>query len=186
MDSTLLAGIFGLVGSIIGGLCSYYGIKKATDDNIRAQQVRIKQEKDLNKKASARIIYIDLFTAIREIIRVRRGDRGAPHNISAARDFSVHIANLSNHLSFEEMVLINKLYGLVEKIRLDIINSSFISSPDEKIRFSSDLLGQELFGDRFAEVAKRTDYRAIDREFLIASMKEDYGRLFNKIKDLAI
>jgi len=197
----LLAGLVGLAGSVIGGLASglasYWGSKRAAKDSINAhkevineQKEKEKEEQDKSVRTSARIIIIDTFTAVREIIRIRNQNEKpnvgrAPENISICGGFSMHIANLSENLTFDELVLINKLYGLMDRIKHDISTVDYMKDSYDKCEFSADILGLELFGGKYFNIAKLTDYRVMIYEVLIDGMEHSYKNLFRKIHQLA-
>lgn len=198
----MLAGLFGLAGSVIGGLASglasYWGSERAAKDSINAhkevineQKEKEKEEQDKSVRTSARIIIIDTFTAVREIIRIRNQNEKpnvgrVPENISTCGGFSMHIENLSENLTFDELVLINKLYGLMDSIKHDISTLDSLKQISyNKCKSSADILGLELFGEKYFNIAKVTDYRVMNYEVLIDGMEHSYKNLFGKIHQLA-
>lgn len=202
LDTTTLAAIYGgaigLVGSAIGGVASYLGSKKAAKVNIDAQQrvlneekIKEKEEQEQILRTSARIIYIDIFTALKEIIRIQTKIQkpnigNAPEGISISRNYSEHIANLSGDFQLEQLVLINKLYGLVWRLQQDILRLNYITDDYNAIRFSVNIIGVELFGANFFSILDEIEYDNLDDRKIISRMEPQYYGLLDSLKGIAL
>lgn len=202
LDTTTLAAIYGgaigLVGSAIGGIASYLGSKKAAKVNIDAQQrvlneekIKEKEEQEQILRTSARIIYIDIFTALKEIIRIQTKIQkpnigSAPEGISISRNYSEHIANLSGDFQLEQLVLINKLYGLVWRLQQDILRLNYITDDYNAIRFSVNIIGVELFGANFFSILDEIEYDNLDDRKIISRMEPQYYGLLDSLKGIAL
>lgn len=177
-------------------ITAYYA--KQTKDQVNEARKARESYSSLDEKrlkevirVSARVIYIELMTAISEIIsicQIKEGLSYTPRNISFNKDFSVHCANLGNSLSFEEMTMVNALYGMIEKINIEISKINYLTAPSYgSVEYSADLLGDEVFGSgEFYQVAKKYNFKAFDQGLIINEMKQVYFELFNKLKKLAI
>lgn len=202
LDTTTLAAIYGgaigLVGSAIGGIASYLGSKKAAKVSIDAQQrvlneekIKEKEEREQILRTSARIIYIDIFTALKEIIRIQTKIQkpnigNAPEGISISRNYSEHIANLSGDFQLEQLVLINKLYGLVWRLQQDILRLNYITDDYNAIRFSVNIIGVELFGANFFSILDEIEYDNLDDRKIISRMEPQYYGLLDSLKGIAL
>lgn len=202
LDTTTLAAIYGgaigLVGSAIGGIASYLGSKKAAKVNIDAQQrvlneekIKEKEEQEQILRTSARIIYIDIFTVLKEIIRIQTKIQkpnigNAPEGISISRNYSEHIANLSGDFQLEQLVLINKLYGLVWRLQQDILRLNYITDDYNAIRFSVNIIGVELFGANFFSILDEIEYDNLDDRKIISRMEPQYYGLLDSLKGIAL
>ena len=202
LDTTTLAAIYGgaigLVGSAIGGVASYLGSKKAAKVSIDAQQrvlneekIKEKEEREQILRTSARIIYIDIFTALKEIIRIQTKIQkpnigNAPEGISISRNYSEHIANLSGDFQLEQLVLINKLYGLVWRLQQDILRLNYITDDYNAIRFSVNIIGVELFGANFFSILDEIEYDNLDDRKIISRMEPQYYGLLDSLKGIAL
>ncbi len=202
LDTTTLAAIYGgaigLVGSAIGGIASYLGSKKAAKVNIDAQQrvlneekIKEKEEQEQILRTSARIIYIDIFTVLKEIIRIQTKIQkpnigSAPEGISISRNYSEHIANLSGDFQLEQLVLINKLYGLVWRLQQDILRLNYITDDYNAIRFSVNIIGVELFGANFFSILDEIEYDNLDDRKIISRMEPQYYGLLDSLKGIAL
>lgn len=192
MDNTLLAGLFGLIGSIIGGLASFYGSKSAAKSSIEAQNKLIQErnvheESEALKKISinARIIFFDLITALHEGLMVykevkRPGVGVAPMMLPMYGNYSNSIAIISDKLVSEELILLNKLYGAIEKIRHDILNANLVEDDFYKIRVDYLLLISEVYGDRYGEMLG-LDIGMITEHRLLMELRDNYKSLFTKL-----
>lgn len=202
LDTTTLAAIYGgaigLVGSAIGGIASYLGSKKAAKVSIDAQQrvlneekIKEKEEQEQILRTSARIIYIDIFTVLKEIIRIQTKIQkpnigNAPEGISISRNYSEHIANLSGDFQLEQLVLINKLYGLVWRLQQDILRLNYITDDYNAIRFSVNIIGVELFGANFFSILDEIEYDNLDDRKIISRMEPQYYGLLDSLKGIAL
>lgn len=202
LDTTTLAAIYGgaigLVGSAIGGVASYLGSKKAAKVSIDAQQrvlneekIKEKEEQEQILRTSARIIYIDIFTVLKEIIRIQTKIQkpnigSAPEGISISRNYSEHIANLSGDFQLEQLVLINKLYGLVWRLQQDILRLNYITDDYNAIRFSVNIIGVELFGANFFSILDEIEYDNLDDRKIISRMEPQYYGLLDSLKGIAL
>lgn len=152
------------------------------------KEIEIKKNLD-DIKNSAQIIYIDLFTAINEIIlNANPKYLRVPNKMRINSQYPNYLANLSSVLELGEMILINKLYGM-------IVNDSELDLFGEKIDRDSPLqvaafmsikarLGNELFGDRLICHESKVEARLSNHEVVIEDMEPQYQQVFTKLKNL--
>lgn len=200
MDSTLLAGIFGLVGTIIGsiiaGIYSYKGSYAATERNIEVQSKLLAEAKELEEEKKhetirtyAKLIYLDLLTALFEGFQsikgvVRPTVGSAPPLLPMYQEYGRAITFLSGEFDADELILINRLYGIIEKIRHDIFNLNYITNPYDLINFSFTLFETEVFGEKYSKIVG-LDGSMITKDYLEYELYGKYKKIFDKLKKLS-
>ncbi|BAF60324.1 hypothetical membrane protein [Pelotomaculum thermopropionicum SI] len=200
MDSTLLAGIFGLIGTIIGsliaGIYSYKGSKNAAERNIEVQNKVLTEAKELEDekkreiiKTYAKLIYLDLLTAVFEGFQFLKGVArpnvgNAPPLLPMYHEYGKAITFISSEFNADELTLINKLYGIIEKIRHDIINLNYITNSFDLIRFNFLLLEVEVFGEKYSKIMS-LDGNMITKDYLIYELHGKYKKIFDKLIELS-
>jgi len=197
MDSTLMAGIYGLAGSIIGGLASYFGSKNAAKDNINAQNKVLNDQKGKDKqlnleriKISAKVIYYDLLTAIYEVFRFRKeatyNTENIPKYINISPNYNQCIEVLSSKLELEQILLLNKLYGLIEQLRYAILRFSFETKNYFDCERQGEAIGIELFSGKniFQDYFSTFDVNNFNIDILIGNMNTPCRQLFEKLKEI--
>ena len=190
--NALIASSSAIIGAIIGGTCSIYGSKIATDKNIKAQERVFKEKNDLeNQKIqqtiqiNAKIIYYDIASALYEAFMIRKnkanpGIGHSPIQIPMYTEYSSAIVSLSNNISAKEIFLLNKLYAIIEKIRNDIMQINYLTSSSNDIEIGCLALLGEAFGDKYIEILKY-DEGYITQDYIMEQLKLEYKNLFNKI-----
>lgn len=198
MDNTtagfLAAGI-GFIGAIIGGYFSYLGSKSAAKESIRAQNeifIRnnslIKQEKEEAIKKYSRVIYLDFLNALDEGFRVLKGRERtnvgkAPDLLPISKDFSHAVLSISDKLTSKEIILVNRLYGYIEKIRNDIFELNYQISHYDEIKFDYSIMEIEVFGDNYTEIIT-LPLENITIDYFLDKMKKEYLNLFKTLRNL--
>lgn len=173
---------------------------KAKQQADEAEKLRVLQsntldyqkEIELNKnielvRQSALIIYIDLFAAINEIIKIaqiKRSIKYRPQNIQFCEEYAIYLSNISSKLDFDEILLIRRVYGM-----LDRYSSYFFDRNNEWLANmidAAEVLGAEFFEDNehYYSTAARTNYNVFYDQLIINDMEEKYRRLFMKLKKL--
>lgn len=201
MDSSILGaiygGILGLLGSAIGGWASYRGSKSAAKDSIDTQVTITERQKEdsirnqleeLNN--SAKTIYLDLFTAIFECLRfcskTERPNIGrAPDCIPTNPDYKRDIIRINKEFEPAQLILINKLFGIIEKVKHDILNLQYITSSYDLIEWDYNMLGIELYGKQFFELLKE-NISELDDSDMIEKMNPNYREMFKRLRNLVV
>jgi hypothetical protein len=194
MTALFAAGI-GLMGAIVGGYFSYKGSKSASVANITSQNEMFTRNKELEElkrleatKTSAKIIYLDLLTSIYEGFNVLK-DADRP-NVGRAPDllpmhggYSNLLVTLSEELDSDELILINKFYGVIEKIRYDILQINYVSSSYDHIIFDYNLLILNAFGNNFKEMMG-LELSLITKDYITERLSPEVNKLFNKLRGI--
>lgn len=194
VNNIITAGL-GLAGAMIGGYFSYRGSKSATEDSIQAQskiyeETRVLENRKIseNKRTSAKIIYIDFLNAIDEGLNVVKDQSKqqvgrAPNLLPMNIVYSAAIVSLSGELDSQELALINRLYGIMEKVRHDIMQLDYIIGTYDHIKFDYHILLVEVFGDRYQEIMK-LNLELITKDFIIEQLDRKYKVVFERLRTI--
>lgn len=103
-------------------------------------------------------------------------------------DYIKYIAVLSDVFDFNDLVLLNKLYGQMDKFSKELTRYTY-PIDDVSWKSTATKIGNELFGDINRNVPTYNNSLGMDmytEDLLLQSMKANYMRLFNKLKELAV
>ncbi|NMI03202.1 hypothetical protein HF638_04405 [Paenibacillus sp. SZ31] len=193
--SNIIIASLGLVGAMIGGFLSYKASKSATQDSIKAQSEIYNKTRELenrrifeNKRTSAKIIYIDFLNAIDEGLNIVKEQKRqhvgrAPNLLPMNTAYSSIIVSLSEELNPEELSVINRLYGIMEKVRHDILNLDYILGTYDHIEFDYRILLVEVFGNNYKEMIE-TNLEYITRDLIVEKIDREYKKVFEKLRVL--
>lgn len=188
------AGI-GLIGAVIGGCFSYIGSKSATEDSIKAQTKIYEHTRELekrkvyeNRRTAAKIIYIDFLNAIFEGFNVVKEQKRQyvgllPNLLPMNTGYSAVIVSLSGDFNSNDLALINKLYGIMEKIRYDIMQLDYLKGRIDHIRFGYHILLVEVFGDKYQEMMQ-SGLDLITKDFIVEQLDRKYKALFESLRSI--
>jgi|GEM_PF-2584114 len=193
--SELITAGIGLIGAVIGGYFSYRGSKSATEDSIKAQskmyeQTRKLEERKINesRRTTAKIIYIDFLNAIYEGLNVTKDQQRqyvgrAPNLLPMNTGYSTVIVSLSGELDSNELVLINKLYGIMEKIRYDILQLNYVLDTYDHIKFDYNILLIEVFGNKYKEIMQY-NLDQLTKDFIVEELDKKYKVFFERLRTI--
>jgi len=196
MNETILSGIMnGMINLfcvILGGVITWFASIHTTNKNIKAQNEIIQknskeEERKLKKEIyrSKKMLYADIISVLYEAIRVIKNipliDVGKiPFGLAFNNNYSELISNISDDIGDLGIITLNRFYGLLEKIRNDIM--------DYKIQDSTrnlDFLYLVLLVDVFSENYKKIiamPHEAININSMKAEMTPMYKELVEKLQ----
>ncbi len=195
IDSIIVAAFIGVFGSIIGGvlvsILTNRTTKKVTERNLNEQRLVIEDSKRIQEtkekeliKIKAIITYNDIINACFEgFIYLKKGKNisiSAPNLITINKNYSDDVAVISKLLSIKEISLVFNLYGMIEKIRNDILRSNYLTSTFSDVEKDYEMLVQTVFKDKYDDISK-LDADYITNNFLLESMNSEYKRIFAKL-----
>lgn len=194
MESIINAAI-GLTGAAIGGLLSYIGCWHGAKENTKAQNAIFEKNKENAKefkrektKKCARLIYLDLLNALDEGYKIIKGRERefvgkAPDLLPMHEEFSAAIMNISDELTVEQIILINRIYGYMEKVRHDILALDYQTANLGMIVSDYELMEVEVFGVKYKDIIQ-FKLENITKDFFIDKMDIKYQELFQKLRSL--
>ncbi len=126
-----LIGLFGaLVGGLLSGFGSYLGGKKSSDDNIKVQKELYNQSKKEKENEFLQQLKISMYVVENEIfiafytgfkllcsLRDVKGSNEWNERIIPFNPQQITVILQSKHLNSDELILINTIYGYIERIR---------------------------------------------------------------------
>jgi len=204
MNSTMWAGIMGLVGSIIGGISTYYGSRWATDRAIDAQNRReeiaanYQSERDRLLKVdqvrvTVKAMLYDFETATNEIIKVIRANRQEgverkvehfPTPLIIIDNPSEKIGALSEYFSQKDIYQLRKLYGIINAYNMRA-EQYLINESNYNACFNYSMMYlRELWKGFFNHFLDRpgdiNDFN-VNLKFQVGDANSDYQELINKM-----
>lgn len=178
----------GLIGAIIGGLASIIGGLWATNKNIAAQNaLLLKQEQNEDRKnhllvkASAKTIHSDVMSAITEA-QLIASSKKMPSGISVGTQYSQHITNLISFFDSNEIALIYKIYGHIERLKIDYQKFNEQNAFDPTRRDAKSFV-KEIFGDNEPLVMQFEKSHDQPHKY-ISLMKSEYKMLLEKLASM--
>ncbi|WP_138209335.1 hypothetical protein [Hathewaya histolytica] len=186
-----------IIGTLIGGWFSWLTSKKTTQKNIEEQYKilevnRAYEEKCREKKLSqdANIVRLDICTSIFQSIRTlkdaKEDDLDTPYPIPINKNYASSVSMLSGDYSLREISYIYQLYGIIEKLNYDILNSDFYTqdSKDKLMVIYEDLL-KKIYGNQYVEILKididKVTYKEIYNNDYI---KKEFKKVLEKLDKL--
>lgn len=168
MDSTLLSGIIGAGGAVIGGLLTSWFSNRITTKVIRQSidaQQQVFEERRQNEeqkensllKLNAQIVSNDIINACIKGFMFIKGENKmfvvtAATMISMNKNYHDIVSSLYKILKPEDIILINNTYSMIEKIVNDIMNLNYVSEISGNIRYDYYILLQTLFSSKYNEI----------------------------------
>jgi hypothetical protein len=92
-------------------------------------------------KASAKIIFSDVFAVIAECIRVGSA-KGRPTGIAVGSDYPKHISNILYLLTSDEIAILYKIYGHIERLKTDYFKMEPLNAFDTTGRVCKNVLDE--------------------------------------------
>ncbi len=197
--SAIISGVIGFVGALLGAFVGgKFNIKasmNATQRSIDAQNEVNNNAKILeqNKKTeeiknSIRMIYLDLTSTIWESWLTIKNMRPEGKNISMIpmnTQYAKSISLISDEFNVDELILINKIYGMIEKIRSDIFKLEYDSASNNSIITSTGIFLLVLYEDKNNNYGNMVNYNVdlFTKDFALDSLNSQYKLLLNKLKE---
>lgn len=184
-----------LWGAIIGGGISAVTSILATNINIKAQSnfVKKQEENQINQleesiRHSAKLVYLDLTTAILEgfsvIKSVSKEHFGSmPVQLPINPRYADAVAILSKKLSPTELVSINRLYGMINRVQHDIEKKSYTSDLFNDVKLDYVAIEVNVFGESYPEIMS-FDIENITIDYLMDKLDKNY-LVLRKLKEIA-
>ena len=181
-----------ILGSVIGGLISWFITKNTTQKSINQQSliqrenIRV-QEKDKEKERyiNANVVRLDISTAIYQCIRsLQTTDKMVyMYAMPIYKEYHKVVASLGDRFSLNQLSHIYQIYGLMEKINRDI------SCLDEKnsntiyiIRSRLWDLIKMVYGDNYITVLKKEiDNISYEELYNDPLMKNEYRKILKSL-----
>lgn len=189
MDNSILSAIIGFIGAIIGALIGGKYTERVSKSNIEAQNKALDENKlqqSIKEKefciSSSKIIYLDLLTALHEGFRFLKTKK-SPALLPLNNEYSKALVLISNNFRAEELILLNKLFGIIEKIRYDILNTNYAANKFTNIEHDYTLLEEEVFKEKYSEILSY-DVIMITKDYLITQLSKNYKIIFQKLNEL--
>lgn len=186
-----------IIGTLIGAWFSWIISKKNTSKSIeeqykilernRAYEERWKR-KELCKDANS--VRLDICTAIFQSIRTlkefREGSLDRPYPIPINKDYSCSVSILSGHYALKEISYIYQLYGFIEKLNYDILNSNFLTteSKEKLIPIYEDIL-KSIYGTNYKKILTiDVDKVSYEQIYNNAYIKDGFRKVLEKLDKL--
>lgn len=189
--------LFAFLGAIVGGVFSYYGNRHATKISIKAQEQFISEAKELETIKNeqelikySKIIYLDILNAIDEaftVIKNRTTNNTdiAPRLSSTFSNYSEAISLFSNKLDSDELLMLNRLFGVIEKIRWDILHSHYQANSISHITSYYKILLIDAFGEKELEEIIKYERENITRDYFSERFVNRLKETMNSLREIS-
>ncbi|KMT22597.1 hypothetical protein [Clostridium cylindrosporum] len=156
--TSILSTISILIGSLVGSYCSWIIAKKTNCESIK-EQYRILEEnrkydlyhRNKNIAISANIVRLDIANSIFQSIRFCSNYKEKReinyYSIPSTKDYSLHVASLSQKYSIKELSYIYQLYGIID--RLNYITIGYERYEESVIVDAYTSLLRKIYGDNY-------------------------------------
>lgn len=160
--TTLISGSAIIIGSLIGASFSWIINKKITSKSIKEQyklqEVNREYEESYKIKALciyANVIRLDICTAIFQSIRSLQNENEMSYMyiLPISKEYQKAVASLSDKYSLKELSYIYQLYGIIEKVNMDVYEWKYGDKKnyDNIRRGLTDIL-KKLYGDNYKKI----------------------------------
>jgi hypothetical protein len=197
LQTTLISAAAIILGTLIGALFTWIITIKNTKISID-EQYRILEKNRLYEETckakticeNANIIRLDICTAIFQSIRTikeyRLGEFNSRYFIPVNKQYYSLVAYLSDKFDLKELSYIYQLYGIIEKLNHDMLNSNYYENNEyDKIIKGYEYLLIKLYGENFDEILKvdidRVTYSDLYEN---SEIKDNYRKVLKKLDDL--
>lgn len=186
-----------IIGSLIGAWFSWIISKKTTEKSIEeqykildrnVQYEEVWKKKDLCKDAN--IVRLDIctvvFQSIRTLKKFEEGTLDKPYPIPINKNYACSVSNLSNHYFLKEISYIYQLYGFLEKLNHDVLNSEFLTKESEEklIPIYEDIL-KSIYGENYKKILTiDIDRVSYDEIYNNAYIKDGFRKVLDKLDKL--
>lgn len=195
---TALISAGGLVlGSIIGGICSWLVTRRSSERTI-AQQMKMQREnfryQELHREKECRInanlVRLDIANSLYQSIRVLQSKEELSYlyAIPINRDYHKSISSLSDKYTLLQLSYLYQLYGIIDKVNSDISLWHYgDESKDECIRKGFLDIVKKVYGDNYSKVLEK-DINSINYTDLYKDelMKEGYRVVLERLDFLCL
>lgn len=192
--TSIISAVSILVGSLIGSYFSWITAKKTNCESIK-EQYRILEENrkyDLYHRGkgvalSANVIRLDIANAIFQSIKFYKyyneNKKTSFYSVPSTKDYSSHVASLSDKFSIKELSYIYQLYGVID--RLNFISIKYVEYDENIILEAYVSFLEKLYGKEYGEVIKLND-KKLSYEDLYNSrfMKKGYTNVLRKLDNI--
>ena len=194
MDGNIISVLIPLASVILGSSISWFASIYTTNKNIKAQNdaiLRNKAEVDrlqkINIYESKKRIYADIINALFEAIRVRKkipmaGIGITPVGLAFNNNYSELIENIGDDIGYMGIVTVNRFYGILEKIRHDIIHFNNVTDNITNIDYSYLILLSDFFSDNYIKILE-TKEEDLDINKMKNEMVPVYKNLVEKLQN---
>lgn len=190
---TALISAGGLVlGSIIGGVCSWFVTRRSSERTI-SQQIQMQQEnfkyqerhKEKECCMNANLVRLDIANSLYQGIRVLQSkeDLSYLYAIPINKDYHKAIASLSDKYTLQQLSYLYQLYGIIDKVNSDISLWHYgDKNKDKDIKQGLLDIVKKVYGENYNEVLKK-DINSISYAELYKDklMKEGYREVLEQL-----
>lgn len=191
-NSIIIPAVICVFGAFLGGIVATRLINKTTEKvtqrNIDEQNKVIEESKHIQALAEiklirvkSRIVYNDILNACHEGFMYLKS-KNQPTLISINYNYSEDVMFLYNRFTQEELTLIYNIYGMLEKIRHDILKSDYSTGRFLDVQFDFSMLVNTIFKDKYEKIINFTPTH-ITKDFLLDNMNSEYKIIFTKLNN---
>ena len=181
-----------IIGSVIGGICSWFISKFSMHEQIRIQKENLNYQercKSKEKYTNANIIRLDFCNAIYQSIRYLRGNEENKffyNLIPVYKDYHKIIASLCDEYSLKELSYIYQFYCVLEESAMIVDkgdNKELYANIDIRNAYKSIL--EKVYGENHLKVLSK-DINDISYEQLYNDplMKEGYRDILKSLDEI--
>ncbi|WP_409341021.1 hypothetical protein [Paenibacillus sp. MBLB4367] len=171
----------GFIGASIGAAASILGGIWAAKMNIKAQNIALTKQDEERKKikiealrVSSKVVRSEIMASVIESIRA---SSGGARGLAIGSAYTEHFKNLIELLSADDLALLYKIYGHIERLKLDFYNYDSNSAFNSLGRNSIEFL-KELFGEKYKDILNAN----LGASEMIEAMKKEYRELMIKLE----
>ncbi|AEB76644.1 hypothetical protein [Clostridium botulinum] len=187
-----------IIGSLIGGICSWITAKHSMKKSMEIQSKTVKDnrrydqiERINNICQNVNIIRLDVCTAIFQSIRnikeIKEKNYINRYPIPINKDYSKVLSCLNKKFDLKELSYIYELYGIIEILNKDL--KEFDDSKFNKydlIKHDCELLLKKIYGENYINIQEididKITYKELYDNNII---KEGYKRVFRKLEQIS-
>lgn len=186
-----------ILGSIIGGICSWI-VNRRTSERAIAQQIAMQQEnfryqekyKEKECCINANLVRLDIANALYQSIRILKSNDEISYlySIPINKEYHKAISSLSDKYTLNELSYLYQLYGIIDKVNSDISLWHYgDESKSEIIKKGFSDVVKKVYGENFNKIIKN-DIDSIRYEDLYKNnlMKKGYRIVFEKLDYLCL
>jgi hypothetical protein len=191
--SSVISAISIIIGSLVGAYCTYKISQKMHIKQIQDEHKIIEDNRKYDQMVRAKdicnnanVIRLDIATAIYQSIRsINNNDEEKKYQyiLPVNKDYSKAVASLSTKFDLKELSYLYQLYGIIEKVNIDILNWSF--GDDDmycKIHIGLKSILYKIYGNNVDNIV-RFEVNQISYQQLYNNsfIKEPYKKLLSKL-----
>lgn len=191
--SSVISAISIIIGSLVGAYCTYKISQKMHIKQIQDEHKIIEDNRKYDQMVRAKdmcnnanVIRLDIATAIYQSIRSINNDdeeKKYQYILPVNKDYSKAVAALSTKFDLKELSYLYQLYGIIEKVNIDIFNWS-LGDNDRyyKIHVGLKSILYKIYGNNVDNIVS-FDVNQISYHQLYNNnfIKEPYKKLLSKL-----